>query len=260
MTAPDLSDRTAIVTGGESGLGRAIALALAKHGAKVVVGDLAPQAENEEQFAKLGIVQSQADLRHESEVRSVVDQAIKIGGGVDILINNVGIKPSRLTNEVTEADWSACADINLKAAFFASKHAIASMRQRGGGAIVNMSSNAGLLPHANDPVYSITKASMINLTKSLALSHGRDRIRVNAVCPGPVDDTGMVNAGLDAAPDRKKALRELIESTPLTRAYNRLQTPKEIAHCVLYLVSDAATMVTGTVISIDGGKSLGVAP
>ncbi len=261
MTTPlNLSGRTAVVTGGESGLGRAIAMALAGHGAIVVVGDLVPRGENEEPFGKLGIVQMKADMRLESDVHALIDHAGAMDGGVDILANVAGIEIPKEITQVTEEDWDVCLDTNVKAAFFATKHAIPRMRQRGGGAIVNMSSNAGLLPRVSDPVYTITKAALITLTKTIALAHARDRIRVNAICPGPVAHTGMLESSLDAAPDRDEAIRQLIEASPLACAYDRLQTPEEIAACVLYLVSDAAAMVTGTVIAIDGGKSLGVPP
>ena len=132
------------------------------------------------------------------------------------------------------------------------------MKQRGGGAIVNISSNAGLLPRAHDPVYSTSKGALIAFTKSLALCHAHDRIRVNAVCPGPVGDTGMMNADLDKAVDRAATAQRFIDASPLAHAFGRMISPEEVAQAVLYLVSDVSAMVTGTSIAIDGGKSLGV--
>ena len=102
--------------------------------------------------------------------------------------------------------------------------------------------------------------ALVALTKSLALCHGKDRIRINAVCPGPVGDTGMMNADLDKAEDREAAIREFIAASPVAAAQGRMISPEEVAQAVLYLVSDAAVMVTGTMIGIDGGKSLGVPP
>jgi NAD(P)-dependent dehydrogenase (short-subunit alcohol dehydrogenase family) len=134
------------------------------------------------------------------------------------------------------------------------------MQQRGGGTIVNVSSNAGLLPRAHDPVYSISKAALVALTRSLALCHARDRIRVNAVCPGPVSDTGMMNADLAAADDAQATARKFIEASPLALAQGRMIAPAEVAAAILYLVIDASAMVTGTIVAIDGGKSLGVPP
>jgi NAD(P)-dependent dehydrogenase (short-subunit alcohol dehydrogenase family) len=134
------------------------------------------------------------------------------------------------------------------------------MQARGGGAIVNVSSNAGLLPRAHDPIYSTSKGALNAFTRSLALSHAADRIRVNAVCPGPVSDTGIMNADLAKAADPAALAQRMLDASPLANAFGRMITPDEVAQAVLYLVSDAAAMVTGTCLAIDGGKSLGVPP
>jgi NAD(P)-dependent dehydrogenase (short-subunit alcohol dehydrogenase family) len=178
----------------------------------------------------------------------------------DILVNNAGIVMVRQIPETTEADWDAVLDTNFKAAFLFSRLVIPSMKQRGGGAIVNVSSNAGLLPRAHDPVYSTSKGALNVFTRSLALCHAADRIRVNAVCPGPVQDTGIMDADLGSAPDPERAAQERIDASPLARAFGRMITPEEVAQAILYLVSDAAAMVTGACLPIDGGKSLGVPP
>ena len=165
-----------------------------------------------------------------------------------------------LTDEIDEAHWDACLDTNLKAAFFGVKYALPHLKQSGGGCVVNTASNAGLLPRAHDPVYSISKLALVGLTKSLALCHAGDRIRVNCVCPGPVEQTGIMNADLGQQADPSAAADNYIAASPLARAWGRMITPDEIAESILYLVSDAAAMVTGTAIAIDGGKSLGVPP
>ena len=175
-------------------------------------------------------------------------------------MNNAGIGLVKPLPEVEEAEWDACLDTNLKGAFLACKYAIPAMRSGGGGSIVNISSNAGLLPRAHDPVYSISKAALVALTKSLALCHAPDRIRVNAVCPGPVSDTGMMDADLRTAADPMELRRQLLKASPLAAAHRRMITPGEVAAVVLYLISDAAAMITGTSVRIDGGKSLGVPP
>ena len=140
------------------------------------------------------------------------------------------------------------------------KFALPHLRLAGGGAVVNMASNAGLLPRAHDPVYSISKLALVGLTKSLALSLAADRVRVNCVCPGPVSGTTIMDADLAIQPDPPAAALKSIAASPLARAWGRMMTPEEIAEAVLYLVSDAALMVTGTSLAIDGGKSLGVPP
>lgn len=252
--------KVAVVTGGASGIGRAVALLLASHGARVFVGDFDLVPATTEEYDRLGIVQRRCDVRVEVDVRSLIELAASQGGGLDILVNNAGIAMVKPITEITEAEWDACLDTNLKGSFLACKHAIPHLRKRGGGSIVNISSNAGLLPRSHDPVYSISKGALIALTKSLALCHSIDRIRVNAVCPGPVRDTRMMDADLKKAADREATAKQFIQASPLAAAHGRMIDPMEVAEAVLYLASDAAKMVTGTSIAIDGGKSLGVPP
>ena len=262
MTSEMLSGRTAVVTGGASGIGRATAILLARNGATVVTADFSPLREqNDALYSELGIEQVQCDVRVESELATVFDNAAQRSGRIDILVNNAGIGMVKQIDDVSEADWDACIDTNLKAAFFGCKHAIRHMTADGqGGAIVNVSSNAGILPRAHDPVYSISKLALSGLTKSLALCHSKDRVRINAVCPGPVGGTRMIESELDAADDRDLAVQNLIAASPQAKAFGRMITPEEIAQAVLYLVSDAAIMLSGTLLAIDGGKSLGVPP
>lgn len=261
MNTTDLTDRVAVVTGGASGIGRATAAVLAECGAKVFVADLSLLSENDEPFTALGIEQQACDVRSERELRNLMDHAASRTGRIDILVNNAGIGMVKQIDEVSEQDWNACIDTNLKAAFFGCKHAIRHMTADGlGGSIVNVSSNAGILPRAHDPVYSISKLALSGLTRSLALCHSKDRIRVNGVCPGPVGGTRMIESEIDMADDRDAAIRNLIAASPGAQANNRMIDVDEIAQAVLYLVSDAAIMVTGTLIAIDGGKSLGVPP
>ena len=260
MSSPDLTGRVAVVTGGTSGIGRATAVLLARSGARVRVGDLHLRPENVALFSELGVHQQACDVRREASLRELIDGAAEAHGRLDILVNNAGIGMVKPVTAVTEEDWDACLDTNLKGPFFGSKHAIRHMLRTGGGAIVNNASNAGLLPRAHDPVYSISKMALVALTKSLALCHAKDRIRINCVCPGPVGDTGMMNADLAKADDPDAVAQQFIAASPLAQASGRMIRPEEVAEAILYLVSDAAAMVTGTAIAIDGGKSLGVPP
>jgi NAD(P)-dependent dehydrogenase (short-subunit alcohol dehydrogenase family) len=252
--------RVAVITGGENGIGRATAVRLARAGYRVFVGDLHPREENRALFAELQIHAQPGDVRREADVAALINSAVAATGRLDVLVNNAGVAMVKPITDITEAEWDRCLDTNLKAAFFGCKHAIPHLQRAGGGAIVNVSSNAGLLPRAHDPVYSISKHALIGLTKSLALCHASDRIRINAVCPGPVGDTGMMNADLDKATDRDATAKQFIAASPLAHAWRRMITPDEVAQSIEYLVSDAAAMVTGTAIAIDGGKSLGVPP
>jgi NAD(P)-dependent dehydrogenase (short-subunit alcohol dehydrogenase family) len=256
----ELANRVAVITGGAGGIGRATALLLARSGARVFVGDFQPNPANNRLFAELGIEALKCDVRNETDVRVLIETAVLRGGGLDILINNAGIGMVKQIPDVTEAEWDRCLDTNLKGAFLTSKHAIGPLKARGGGAIINVASNAGLLPRAHDPVYSTSKAALVAFTRCLALSHSHDKIRVNAVCPGPVINTGMMDADLAKATDPTTTAQRFIDASPLARAHGRMQTPEEVAQAILYLASDAALMVTGTAIAIDGGKSLGVPP
>lgn len=260
MLTPDLHRRTAVVTGGASGIGREIALQLAQHGARVFVGDYRLRDENHGLFSSLKIAEQTCDVRSDEDVRRLVDGAGESTGGIDILVHSAGIVMVGQVPDASEADWDACLDTNLKGAFLASKYAIPWMRKRGGGAIVNIASNAGLLPRAHDPIYSTSKTALLGLTRSLALCHAGEKIRVNAICPGPVQDTRIINDELDRSADPLAVARQIIDASPMCRAVGRMVTPAEIAQAVLYLVSDGALFVTGTSLAIDGGKSLGVPP
>ena len=255
----ELLGKVAIVTGGASGIGRATALLLARHGASVFVGDYSLVPENQGESADLGITEIQCDVRREADVRQLIDLA-QSRGPINILVCNAGIGLVKQIPEVTLEEWAAVMDTNLTGAFLCCKHAIPAMRTAGGGSIINVASNAGLLPRAHDPVYSTSKGAMVAFTKSLALCHAPDRIRVNAVCPGPVGNTRMMEAGLNEAPDRAAAEQQYVQASPLARAHGRMITPEEVAQAIYYLASDASLMVTGTCVAIDGGKSLGVPP
>jgi NAD(P)-dependent dehydrogenase (short-subunit alcohol dehydrogenase family) len=257
--ASEFSGRVAIITGGASGIGRATALLLARHGARVFAGDLHPRGENAAQFAELGITDMACDVRNESQVAALVAEA-DAAGRLDIVVSNAGVDLDKQLPDVSEAEWDLCWDTNLKGSFFLCKHAIPHLRAAGGGSVIFTASNAGLLPRAHDPVYSTSKAALVALAKSLALSHAPDRIRFNAVCPGPVSGTRIIEAGLQAAGDPDAARRQFIAASPLARAAGRMITPEEVAEAILYLASDASAMVTGTALRIDGGKSLGVPP
>ena len=273
----DLRDRVAVVTGGCSGIGLATALSLAQSGARVVVADRQLLATARQRLEPLNVVLVECDVRDEAAVaRCVALAAGERGGvrhaaggaaqagqrpaGIDIAVHCAGIVMTGQIPEMSEESWDSCLDINLKGAFLLAKHVIPAMRARGGGAIVNMASNAGLLPRAHDPVYSTSKGALVALTRSLALSHAPERIRVNAVCPGPVSGTRIIDAELAAAADPEDLAAKIIRASPLCAALGRMVTCEEVAAAVLYLVSDAAEMVTGTALTIDGGKSLGVPP
>ncbi|MEZ5944507.1 MAG: SDR family oxidoreductase [Planctomycetaceae bacterium] len=253
--------QVALITGGTSGIGRATAEALRARGATVHVCDFQLRPEAEQTLQALGISIAQCDVRNVVALKQWIDSVAQSSSGrIDILVNNAGIGLVKQCPDVTEDEWDAVIDTNLKAAFFACVAAIPHMKLSGGGSIINIASNAGLLPRAHDPVYSISKLALVGLTKSLALSHSPDRIRVNAICPGPVKGTEIIEAELALHPDYDAAVQRFIAASPMARAYGRMITIEEVAQTVCYLASTEAQFVTGTSIAIDGGKSLGVPP
>lgn len=254
------ADQTVLITGAESGIGRATAKLLARQGARVFTCDLKLHSENDGLYQELNITRSSCDVRKEQDLQEWIDDAVQATGRLDVLVNNAGVGMVKPVTEVTEADWDFCIGVNLKGAFFGAKHAIKHMLKAGGGCIVNVASNAGLLPRAHDPLYSTSKQAVVGMTKSLALCHAKDRIRINAVCPGPVGDTGMMDDDIARASDPDKFVQEIIDASAGAAAWGRMISPEEIAESIAWLCSPTAVMVTGTMIAIDGGKSLGVPP
>lgn len=258
MEADELRDRSAVVTGGASGIGRATAELLAERGARVTVGDIDYPAGVREALANRGIVAVDCDVTCEQQVAGLVRRGAEESGRLEIAVHSAGVGMVGPITERTGSDWDRCLDVNVKGAYLLSREAVPWMRRAGGGALVFIASNAGLLPRVHDPVYSTSKGALLALMRSVGLCHAGERIRCNAVCPGPVGETRMMEDQLAAAPDRAQAVQELLAASPFALACGRMITPREIAEAVLYLVSDAALFVTGTALSIDGGKSLGV--
>lgn len=248
-----------LVTGGASGIGRACALLFRDLGAEVWAADIDPVDETNALFAAKGIHARALDVRDEARVAELLQELTSGSGRLDIVIHSAGVGATGAITEISEEAWDRCLDTNLKGAFLVCKHALP-LLQREGGSIVTIASNAGITPRAHDPVYCVSKAGLIMLTRALALAHARDRIRVNAICPGPVGDTRMMNRDIETADDPAAFRSRLIGASPLAAAYGRMSTPAEIAQAAAYLASEAAAMVTGTVLAIDGGKSIGVPP
>ena len=255
------SKKTVIITGGASGIGKATALRFAAFGDRVFVCDLGFSDEVLVEFRNAEIVSRIVDVRRPTQVEALVQQAIDSTGRLDVLVNNAGIGLVKQISDVSEPEWDSVLDTNLKAAFFGCKAAVPVMTsQDSGGCIVNVASNAGLLPRSHDPVYSISKMALVGLTRSLALCHSKDRVRINCICPGPVENTNLIAENFEDRDDHEQVVRELISASPLANAWGRMISPNDIAETIMYLASSAAQMVTGTSIAIDGGKSLGVPP
>jgi 2-keto-3-deoxy-L-fuconate dehydrogenase len=232
MGAMSFSGKRALVTGGGSGIGAAVARRLAAEGAEVIVADLSPAAVADE----LGVQAVVLDVRDEEQVADAL-------ADLDVLVNVAGIGSTTNAPETTLEVWENVFAVNARGTFLCCKHAIPGMAARGGGSIVNVASVAGLVGLRNRAAYCASKGAVISLTRALAVDHVADGIRVNAVAPGTVD-----------SPWVRRLVEDVGESLDALRArqpLGRLGTPEGIADAVAYLA--AAEFVTGSVLVIDGG-------
>jgi NAD(P)-dependent dehydrogenase (short-subunit alcohol dehydrogenase family) len=245
-------NKVAVVTGAALGIGQATATALAQEGAAVVIADLdQKQGEataNEIQGNGGQVLFIPTDISVEDKVRTMVDRTVSHYGRLDILVNNAGIYIQGDVEKTSLEDWERILTTNLTGAFLCMKYAVPLMVQNGGGVVVNVASEAGLVGIKGQVAYNVSKAGMIALTRSSAVDLAEKGIRVNSVCPGTTD-TPLVQEAVNRAPDPAAARRQLEEVRPL----NRLGIPAEIASAILYLASDEAGYATGAVLSIDGG-------
>ena len=246
----DMQNKVAIVTGAASGIGKAAAEAFAAAGAKVVVADVQTQAGEQVASALRDrgneAVFVRTDVSSEADVAAMVATAINQFGGLDYAFNNAGIEGEQApTAECEESNWDSVITINLKGVWLCMKHEIPQMVDRGGGAIVNCASIAGLIGFPGVPAYVASKHGIVGLTKTAALEYAPAGIRVNAVCPGVIR-TPMIErfTGGDA-----EAAAQLAAGEPI----GRLGEPREIADAAVWLCSDAASFITGDAIPVDGG-------
>ena len=242
----ELKGKVALVTGGAQGIGKAVALMLARHGADVVVADVnlekAAETAKEVEATGRGAMAVSVDVTRLSDVENMVESAIGRFGRIDILINNAGIARDKLILRMTEEDWDAVLDVNLKGTFNCTKAVIKHMSKQRSGKIVNIASVVGEMGNAGQANYSASKAGVIGLTKTIAREFSQRGINVNAIAPGYIQ-TPMT----DVLPD--KAKEELKRMIPM----ERLGQPEDVAYAVLFLVSDASSYVTGQVLNVNGG-------
>ena len=238
--------KTALVTGGASGIGQATARVLATRGAQVVVADV-DESGARTTAEEVGGVSVGVDVADDASVAAMVTFCVDRFGGLDWACNIAGISPEvKPFVEHTPAEWQRTIDVNLRGVFFCMQHELRQMTAQGrGGAIVNMASAAGVVPAPGQPQYTAAKHGVLGLTKQAAQEFARSGIRVNAVLPGQTE-TAPMRAYLDALPDHgEKMARRL----PM----GRLATPDEIAHTVVWLCSDEASYVNGVSLVVDGG-------
>lgn len=247
-----LVDRVAVVTGGSSGMGQATVRLFARHGARVVFGDL--DADRAAETRRLVQDDGYAcefvpcDVASEPDAERLVRHAVERFGGLDVLANVAGTGGDRAKMGTFDSEnWRRVMAVNADGPFYTAKHAIPHLLARGGGAIVNVASAAGIVGSPFAFPYTAAKHALVGLTRSLALTYGKKKIRVNCVCPG-ITETPMFTWRY-AQPNAEELVAPFRKLTPM----ERFGTAEEIAAAILYLASDEATFCSGAVLSVDGG-------
>jgi NAD(P)-dependent dehydrogenase (short-subunit alcohol dehydrogenase family) len=258
----EFSGKVAIVAGGALGIGRAAARKLAAGGASVVIcSDREDQVERtveELRGEDLEVRGTRADVTSAADMRSLVDSAVDLYGGVDVLVNSAGVQRYGTVVETEEEVWDEVLDVNLKGIYLASRHAIPEMKKRGGGAIVNLSSVQAFASQKGVAAYTASKGGINALTRAMALDHAEENIRVNAVCPASVD-TPMLRWSADLFKG-DKSVEETLEEWGKMHPVGRIARPEEVAEVIVFLASPRASFVTGGDYKVDGGMlaALGV--
>lgn len=250
-----IQDRVALITGGASGIGKATAKLFLEQGAIVVIADLNAETLDEavkdlQQAGDHGkeVVGVQGDVRSMTDAAAMVSAAVSGFGRLDILFCNAGITSVMPIAELTEEEWDAVIDTNLKGMFTVIKQAVPQMRKQGGGTIITMGSEMGIVAVPESPAYNASKGGVIMLTRSLAIDLIRDNIRVNALCPG-ITRTPLLQAEVDNSLDPAKTAAEQAAWAPIMRVAD----PAEIARGALFLASDDSSFAVGSCLVLDGG-------
>lgn len=246
-----LAGRVALITGGTEGIGFATAKLFLTEGARVVITGRSEQKGRKalSELSRLGDVHFvRGDVSRPEDASRMVDETVSKYGRVDILFNNAGVYLEKPAEETSEQEWDLVMDVNVKGTFLVSRSAVPHMKRQGGGAIVNNSSDAGLVGNRNCPAYCASKGAITVMTKAMALDYAHCGIRVNSVNPGTVD-TPMLAREVEASGDRDAYMQRTVSESPL----GRICKPEEVAKAVLFLVSDESSFVTGASLSVDGG-------
>jgi meso-butanediol dehydrogenase / (S,S)-butanediol dehydrogenase / diacetyl reductase len=250
-----LSNKVALITGGGSGLGAAVAKRFSSNGAAVVITG---RRENrlEKVAAETGAIVVSGDVTDKNHLSQAVETAVNTFGGLDIVIANAGIISETKVGSVDTNDWQEMINTNLTGVMLTAQAALPALIERGGGAIVNISSVAGLMGVADSAAYCTSKSALLGLTRSLAVDYGSYGIRVNTLCPGwfysEMSDMEMAELARIKKITIKKAVDRVTQYLPL----KRMADPDEIASCVEFLASDMASFITGTILTADGGGSI----
>jgi len=247
-----LRDLRVLVTGGSAGIGLATAELLIAEGARVAIASRSPEREAE----RIGAIAIAVDLATAGGCTTAVDEAVAALGGLDVLVNNVGVAQIRTLDQVDDAQWQAAWDTNVMSCVRCIRAALPHLRASERAAIVNVSSTSGRRPSASMPEYSVTKAALLSLSRLVADVHAGDGIRCNAVTPGPTRSPAWLAAG--GLADQTAAVSgkdrdQVLESVAAGRPLKRMAEPDEIAAVIAFLCSPRSSYVTGAAWSADGG-------
>ena len=245
-----MKDKVAVITGAKSGIGLATARRFAAEGAELVAADVKDASKEVRELVEAGGQARfvQADVSSASHVERLVQEALAAYGRVDVLVNNAGIELPKKVTDTTDSEWDRLMDVNLKGVFLCSRAAIPLMQFQGGGVIVNVASELGLVGGSEIAAYCASKGGVVQLTKAMAIDHAAEGIRVNCVCPGPVA-TPLLEATIAGSSNPEEERRSILNKTLL----KRLGRPDEIANVILFVASDESSYMTGSVVVVDGG-------
>lgn len=247
-----LAGKTAIVTGAAQGIGLGIARVFARQGAVVMLSDVQRDAgarAADDITAEGGTAHYlDADVTREEDVRLLVARTVERFGGLDIVVNNAGVCLVRSAEASTVEEWDRTMAVNVRSIFLMAKFGVPPMRQRGGGAILNVASISSFVGQQNTPAYCASKGAVLMLTKSLAVDYGPDRIRVNCICPG-ITDTPMLQYHMGQTGDPDAAIAQRLKRVPM----GAMLYPEDMGHTAAFLCSDEAAGITGASLVVDGG-------
>jgi meso-butanediol dehydrogenase/(S,S)-butanediol dehydrogenase/diacetyl reductase len=253
----ELTGQIAIVTGAGRGIGRATALELARLGADIVIAEMdqAGAKRTAEEVGALGrrAVATSTDVTSRADLRAMVDRTKAEFGRIDILVNNAGIYRAAATVDVTEEHWDAIMNINAKAVFFASQAVIPTMAAQKSGSIVSLASMAGKIGSKTNLPYNASKAAVVSMTKSLALAHAAEGIRVNCVCPGFVETDMWAQVSKEQGALLGMSAEEFTRHRAAQVPLGRMEKPEDVAHVIAFLAGPRSAYMTGQALSVDGG-------